>query len=251
MGTAAWAWGSYGALLVSTALAACSGGTTQSSQNGDASVSEGGGTTDAPSDGDTGVDAGGQGGGDGHECTVASDCPKGLACDANTLTCTTTCGATQPCNEGCCSGEPNGTCQAGIVATGCGDTGRECASCAAGFTSGTSGSACEPVAGGGLCGCARATQCPPNSAGCDKTTGRCVFSCSWPGEPCNAGCCGTTSACEPGTGSTACGLSEACVNCTGNLNGSACVAGTCGCQVDTDCTAQYACNLTTGKCTMP
>jgi hypothetical protein len=253
MGTASWAWRSYGVVLTSTALAACSGTTGQPSQHGvDASVTEGGSTTDAPSGSDTGAEAGGHGdGGDTHECAVAGDCPKGLACDLTTLSCTETCGATQPCNGGCCAGEPNGTCQEGILASACGNTGRECASCSAGFISGTTGSACEPVAGGGQCGCASATQCPPNTAGCDKTTGRCVFSCSPPGEPCMAGCCGSTSACEPGTNGTACGMSGACVNCTGNLNGSACVAGTCGCQGDTDCPAQYSCNTTMGKCTMP
>ncbi len=257
MVSAAWARRSGAVVLAASALAACSGGKTQSPHDGvDASASDAAGATDAPSGSDTVADAGpgADDGGDASECMTASDCPKGQACDPSTSRCSETCRATQPCNGGCCAGAPdgsdNGTCQSGALNTGCGYSGRECASCPVVFGAGTGGTVCQPVAGGGTCGCSITTECPPVSAGCDKTTGVCIFSCSFPAEPCLTGCCGAGK-CEPGTSRTACGGSGVCADCTGNLNGTACVAGACGCQVVTDCPAQYACDPTTAKCTMP
>jgi hypothetical protein len=256
MGTAAWARRGWGVVLASSALAACSGRTAPSAHGaGDASVSDAGTTTDAPSGSDAGADvgAGADAGDDAYECASATDCPKGRACDTSTSRCTESCDATQPCNGGCCAGAPdggaNGTCQSGALETGCGHDGRQCLSCPAAFTAGTGGNLCEPVAGGGVCGCANATGCPGNSAGCDKTSGVCDFSCSYPALPCLAGCCGHAM-CEPGTSGTACGTAGSCADCTGNPNGSACVSGVCGCQVQTDCPAEDACDPTTGRCAM-
>jgi hypothetical protein len=247
---------SWGAVLAASALAACSGGKTLSPHDGvDASASDGGGSTDAPSGGDTAPDAGAaEDGGDAYECMRTIDCPRGQACDPNTFRCSLSCGAMQPCNGGCCAGAPdgsaNGTCQSGALDTGCGYSGGQCTSCPVAFGAGTGGNECLPVAGGGTCGCSIATDCPPVSAGCDKTTGVCVFACSWPAEACLAGCCGGGK-CEKGTSSTACGESGECADCTGSLSGSACVGGACGCQVATDCPAQYSCDPTTARCTMP
>jgi hypothetical protein len=44
----------------------------------------------------------------------------------------------------------------------------------------------------------------------------------------------------------ACGAN--CQNCAGNANGSACVAGACGCNVATDCPADHSCDTTTHVC---
>jgi hypothetical protein len=89
------------------------------------------------------------------------------------------------------------------------------------------------------------TGCPPDRA-CDPRTGACATSCSVEaGVMCNGGCC-SGGFCQPGLSDpSSCGTTGgACVVCTGN--GAACVGGSCGCHLPSDCSAYNAC--TNGTC---
>jgi hypothetical protein len=181
-------------------------------------------------------------------CTTASDCPANQACNTQSHTCGTACSASSPCNGGCCNGT---TCQPGTADGVCGNTGQACVACAGN----QNGFKCEPVTGGGQCGCAAfPADCPGSASSCSASH-LCVNVCS-AATPCQAGCCSiptgmTMGTCMPGTVSQTCGaVGQACVSCSGNAQGTACLSsGSCGCTQTSDCPGGTACDTSLHKCT--
>jgi hypothetical protein len=173
-------------------------------------------------------------------CNSAADCSPGLACDTSLHQCTSSCSASQPCHGGCCD---SGVCVAGTADQTCGASGGACTPC----STSPAGEVCLPVAGGGACGCGVPSDCP-NFRACNVSVHTCTTSCN-PSQACNGGCCqGGT--CNPGNSTPTCGLSGlACLDCSGSSDGTACVAGGCGCNGPADCPAQQSCDLSTHLCT--
>lgn len=180
-------------------------------------------------------------------CNSANDCPTGTACDTATNKCTTSCSATQACNGGCCSSSTGGTCVGGTANNACGSSGNVCADCA----SDVNGHVCEPIAGGGQCGCTRLADCPALATAC--TNGTCAYACVINGTTsnCSTGCCDPVShVCQPGTSSSDCGQPiTVCASCGGSTP--ICLpTRTCGCTQASDCPGGQACvnNVCTTAC---
>lgn len=166
-------------------------------------------------------------------CEQASDCPKPLACDKDTNTCTESCfpGADE-CHDGCCSqtNPGEGVCRPGTenAACGTGATGQACESCAGN----SAGPVCLPSR---RCGCGIDDDCDGSSLGprC-RPNGRCGCNdeIDCPDDmPCINGVCGCNDDSDcPGT--------QPCLGFTR----------TCGCGSEVDCPANQACNGATGEC---
>jgi hypothetical protein len=170
----------------------------------DVSSPEGDGPTgDAPDTGTTDTDSGVAAVDAAHEagCTSASDCPPVTACNAATGACSTSgCDTTlKPCNGGCC--DITGVCQPGTRAT-----------------------ACNAVAGGGVCLCSQASDCPPYEGCVDASCGDYCGA----DDTCNGGCCLTSMGfhlCTAGNVAAACGTGGgACATCA---MGVLCTMGVC------------------------
>jgi hypothetical protein len=174
---------------------------------------------------------------------VLADCPQtSTACTGHQ--CINVCGDglnghAAVCQFGCCTATNNGVCKNGMGDTTCGKSG-VCVDC----SMQAAGHVCLP--GTQTCGCTAAANCPPNEA-CDTGVHACTTACSG-NQPCNGGCC-NKGTCAVGTAPTACGGMNACVDCTNNVAGHACVAGICGCNSATDCGAQRACDVAKHMCT--
>src|SRR5262249_43819941 len=119
----------------------------------------------------------------------------------------------------------------------CGESGHACVAC----TGDERG-----CIGRGVCGCTTNSHCAPGLV-CDVATNKCKEPCT--NDSCATGCCSATGICQPGTESAACGTSGACIDCTGNAAGSACLGTKCGCNSAADCPTGHACDSATKTCT--
>jgi hypothetical protein len=198
----------------------------------------------------------------GSSCTVDTDCGFTATCSPPTPgTCTQeSCATSANCQDStyACNGGSVGTCSAESCQTSadCTDSSYACsgaqkgtcqvASCyvasdctAGGPCSGGSLGACGPKA------CTKNSQCASGS--CNTGTGKCKCTAN---SQCKSGVCNTTTgvctnppACNPNSGSSACGSVETC-------NGG--TQGNCGCNSNSDCPGngnQKKCNSPTpGSC---
>lgn len=171
-------------------------------------------------------------------CNSPADCGDQRACNLMTHQCTTACGPTSPCKNGCCD---NGTCAPGNLDAKCGALGGACLDCSTAST----GHLCL---GGKFCGCSMpgTSECPVGT--CDVGTKLCS-------SPCGVGLSCTESCCVGGTGTCAtptpvtCGTMGNCVSCAASPLGHACVGGTgCGCNTSADCPVGQACDQSTKTC---
>lgn len=179
--------------------------------------------------------------GGGHcGCSDLSQCPMSVvACDMNAKICNHVCSANLKCQTGCCTDANAGTCVNGAAASACGASG-VCVNCTVLAT----GLACRANQ---LCGCDSAADCPPGQA-CNTLTHSCVTKCGM-NQPCNSACC-SNGTCAPGSDGKACGSSGACVDCSLNKVGHACLGGTaCGCSSAADCGSLQACDAVNKVCT--
>ncbi len=154
-------------------------------------------------------------------CSGPGDCPANQACDLSTSTCGPDCGtaAYSACNGGCCAPRlvaPGSVCASGTSNPACGNDGAACTAC----------SGLTPTCSAGVC-----------TAACGVT-----------GDgTCGAGDCCVGAACVADTDPKGCGPN--CTDCSGNLNGDACVTGgICGCTVATDCPTDRACSTSKLQC---
>lgn len=184
-------------------------------------------------------------------CASLSDCPLNSTCDPVARTCTTKCDANRPCNGGCCSAAPNGTCIIGTAAGACGNNGGLCADC---VNTPQGGRLCLAAPGGGACGCNTINDCTPGALSCDAQKHVCDFACSL-AKPCAVGCCNIpkgmqNGSCASGQVATACGKAGACTDCSVSVAGRACRATQqCGCDKTSDCPVGQACDLNLSTCT--
>ena len=88
-------------------------------------------------------------------CSTATDCALGQACDLTANKCTPQCGSAQQsgCNSGCCLG---GLCTPGVDDQACGSNGSTCVDCSA---SCSNGPACVTFGGASICACSTNAQC--------------------------------------------------------------------------------------------
>jgi hypothetical protein len=181
-------------------------------------------------------------------CNSSTDCPALTACNTTTHLCGAACDMNTPCNGGCCTAANNGTCMQGTMTGACGNSGGLCSDC----SMNRNGSKCEPVNGGGQCGCMMLADCTGMSAGATScTNGICNFACDV-NNKCPNGCCSAmmNGTCQTGTGPMACGAAMGlCADCTNSAMGHACrPPGVCGCNGPTDCPMGQSCNNTTHVC---
>ncbi len=174
-------------------------------------------------------------------CNTAEDCLPGYSCNPATLTCTSACSDTQPCNDACCD-LTRKVCL--NQSTACGNKCVNCASqsankaCVAGVCGCTVAADC---AVGGSCGldnlcngCSSAKDCPVGMA---CTGGACTRTCTGSGT-CNSACCASLTCSNT---AEACGPS--CINCPkASPTKPACLStGVCGCAKASDCPTGQAC----------
>ena len=94
-------------------------------------------------------------------------------------------------------------------------------------------------------GCTSASECPPGQA-CAVADHQCTTACSAT-QPCNGVCC-TGTACAVET-ATACGVGgSTCQNCVTVDAGAACVSGSCGCNLASDCPVGESCSPALHTC---
>ncbi len=151
-------------------------------------------------------------------CSNGDVCRQGGCVDPKSLVCSPPCPSGQACVAGeckCNADSCSGCCENNICRT------------PSKATCGVGGVTCQAC---------------PEGLSCEK--GECIVSC----DPvkCGNGCC-TQTGCESGMTTGACGSRVQCFSCDGSPDGSRCRDQKCGCNAETDCPSNNACQPT-GKC---
>lgn len=182
-----------------------------------------------------------EGGSDVSACGLGggscATCIAGQACTAGQCVAAQTGCGPGNCASGCCQG---GVCKAGTENSACGTAGATCGTCGAGQAC-NAAKACEAVSTGcamSCSGCCVGNVCNPGTAttACGVSGGACA-TCQT-GQTCGGGAC--QNACPPASvcGSACCSSSQTCIG-----DGTGAVACHATCSITSQCSAGSACSL--------